>query len=94
MVTIISNTVLEYCIVLLYTRNRVRHSQNKNKNDNCEMMDELINFIVVIISQCISSVQFSSVAQLCLTLCNPMNHSTPGLPVHHQLPQVTQTCVH
>ena len=30
-------------------------------------------------------VQFSSVAQLCLTFCNPMNHSTPGLPVHHQL---------
>ena len=30
--------------------------------------------------------QFSSVAQSCLTLCNPMNHSTPGLPVHHQLP--------
>ena len=32
-----------------------------------------------------SSVQFSSVAQSCLTLCDPMNHSTPGLPVHHQL---------
>ena len=33
------------------------------------------------------SVQFSSVAQSCLTLCDPMNHSTPGLPVHHQLPE-------
>ena len=33
-----------------------------------------------------SSVQFSSVAQSCPTLCDPMNHSTPGLPVHHQLP--------
>ena len=32
------------------------------------------------------SIQFSSVAQSCLTLCNPMNSSTPGLPVHHQLP--------
>ena len=41
-----------------------------------------------------SSFQFSSVAQLCLTLCNPMNHSTPGLPVHHQLPESTQTHVH
>ena len=41
-----------------------------------------------------SSVQFSSVAQLCLTLCDPMNHSTPGLPVHHQLPEFTQTHVH
>ena len=41
-----------------------------------------------------SSVQFSSVSQSCLTLCEPMNHSTPGLPVHHQLPEFTQTHVH
>ena len=40
------------------------------------------------------SVQFSSVAQSCLTLCNPMNHSTPGLPVHHQLPEFTQIHIH
>ena len=40
------------------------------------------------------SVQFSSVAQSCLTLCDPMNLSTPGLPVHHQLPEFTQTHVH
>ena len=38
--------------------------------------------------------QFGSVAQSCLTLCDPMNHSTPGLPVHHQLPEFTQTHVH
>ena len=38
--------------------------------------------------------QFSSVTQLCPTLCNPMVHSTPGLPVHHQLPEFTQTHVH
>ena len=38
--------------------------------------------------------QFSSVAQSCLTLCNSMNCSTPGLPVHHQLPEFTQTHVH
>ena len=38
--------------------------------------------------------QFSSVAQSCLTLCNPMNRSTPGLPVHHQLLEFTQTHVH
>ena len=37
---------------------------------------------------------FRSVAQSCLTLCGPMNHSTPGLPVHHQLPEFTQTHVH
>jgi len=38
--------------------------------------------------------QFSSVAQSCLTLCDSMNRSTPGLPVHHQLPEFTQTHVH
>ena len=40
------------------------------------------------------SVQLSSVAQSCPTLCDPMNRSTPGLPVHHQLPEFTQTHVH
>ena len=38
--------------------------------------------------------QFSSVAQSCPTLCDPMNRSTPGLPVHHQLPEFTQTHAH
>ena len=38
--------------------------------------------------------QIRSVAQSCLTLCDPMNRSTPGLPVHHQLPKFTQTYVH
>ena len=40
------------------------------------------------------SVQFSSVAQSCPTLCDPMNRSTPGLPIHHQLPESTQTHFH
>ena len=40
------------------------------------------------------SVQFSSFSQLCPTLRDPMNHSTPSLPVHHQLPEFTQTHVH
>ena len=40
------------------------------------------------------SAEFSSVAQLGLTLCDPMDCSTPGLPVHHQLPEFTQTHVH
>ena len=44
-------------------------------------------------SVCLLSVQFSSVVQSCLTLWDPMNHSTPGLPVHHQLPESTQTHV-
>ena len=39
-------------------------------------------------------IQLSSVTQSCPTLCNPMNHSMPGLPVHHQLLEFTQTHVH
>ena len=42
----------------------------------------------------VPSFQFSSVAQSCLTLCDPMNCSTPGLPVYHQPPEFTQTHVH
>ena len=42
----------------------------------------------------VSSVQFSSVTQSCLTLCDPTNCSMPGLPVHHQLPEFTQTHVY
>ena len=55
--------------------------------------DNLIlgNYIYVL---CIHSVQFSSVAQSCLTLCDPMNHSMPGHPVHYQLPEFTQTHMH
>ena len=44
--------------------------------------------------QLVCSVQFDSVTQSCPTLCNPMNRSTPGLPVYHQLPESTQTHVH
>ena len=43
---------------------------------------------------CQASLQFSSVAQLCPTLWDPMNRSTPGLPVHHKLPEFTQTHAH
>ena len=52
------------------------------------MVDSEIRFIIF------SSVQFSSVTQSCPTLCDPMNRSTPDLPVHHQLPEFTQTHVH
>ena len=40
------------------------------------------------------SIEFSSVAQSCPTVCDPMDCSTPGLPVHHQLPELTQTHAH
>ena len=48
----------------------------------------------IVASSPISSVQFSSVAQSFPTLCDPMNRSTPGLSVHHQLPEFTQTHIH
>ena len=48
----------------------------------------------IMASSPISSVQLSSVTQWCPTLCDPMNRSTPGLPVHHQLPEFTQTHIH
>ena len=52
----------------------------------------IINFYEDLYLQ--ESVQFSSVAQLCLTLCDPMNRSTPGLPVHHQHSEFSQTRIH
>ena len=45
----------------------------------------------VVHGSCFAITQFSSVAQSCPTLCDPMDCSTPGLPVHHQLPEFTQT---
>ena len=51
-----------------------------------------ITFQNIISEHC--SVQFSLVTQSCPTLCDPMNRSTPGLPVHHQLPEFTQIHVH
>ena len=48
----------------------------------------------MVVTVYIRSDQIRSVAQLCLTLCDPMNHSTPGLLVHHQLLEFTQTHVH
>ena len=47
-----------------------------------------------IFSHCFAPTQFSSVAQSCPTLCDPMNRSMPGLPVHYQLPEFTQTHIH
>ena len=55
-------------------------------------LNKITSFTVSVLG--FSSVQFISVAQSCLTLCDPMNLSTPGLPVHHQLPEFTQTHVH
>ena len=55
--------------------------------------EEHMSFYFAVLNQKPSSVQFSSVTQSCPTLCDPMNRSTPGLPVHHQLLEFTQTHV-
>ena len=54
----------------------------------------LFTFLIEYMSSVCFLVEFSSVAQSCPTLCDPMNYSMPGLPVHHQLPEFTQTHVH
>ena len=53
---------------------------------------KIISFPIIIIKE--YSVQFSSVTQSCPTLSDPVNHNMPGLPVHHQLPESTQTHLH
>ena len=61
------------------------------------LVGSMINWSIFLIYIAVFPVfipQFSSVAQSCPTLCDPMNHSTPGLPVHHHLPEFTQTHVH
>ena len=63
------------------------------KQPRCPLTDEWIKKLWYIYTMKYSF-QFSSVAQSCPTLCDPMNHSTPGLPVHHQLPDFAQTHVH
>ena len=58
--------------------------KRKSETESCSVLSDSFSL----------HVQFSSVAQSCPTLCNPMNHSTPGLSVHHQLPEFTQTHIH
>ena len=53
-----------------------------------------LSYLYMTTEKTIALTQFSSVAQLCLTLCDPMNRSMPGLPVHHQLPGFAQTRFH
>ena len=69
------------------------HKKSINKNDRHEKASKL-KLERAVWKVLLGSVQFSSVAQSCLTLRDPMNHSMPGLPVHHQLPEFTETHVH
>ena len=71
----------------------MQESINKDLGELKNKHTETNNTITEIKST-LSSVQFSSVAQSCPTLCDPMNRSTSGLPVHHQLLEFSQTHVH
>ena len=70
----------------------------KVNDENCLRTKAASGSQLASVSQSVSSVvsEFSvqSIQSLCPTLCRPMNRSTPGLPVHHQLPEFTQTHVH
>ena len=83
-----SETYLDHFLGLTAPTNSTMHFNTFFSISKCALFlsqeDFLLNEII----------QFSSVAQSCLTLCDPMNRSMPGLPVHHQLPEFTQTHVH
>ena len=66
------------------------HNKNLRKNQLHTHFKVLHKGVGCLLNQ----TQFSSVTQSCPTLCNPMNRSMPGLSVHHQLPEFTQTHVH
>ena len=76
----------------LLKQNQKFNNLDRNYYDSCWHTLLLNEFIKN--SESVYSVQFSSVGQSCPTLCHPMNHSMPGLPVHYQLPEFTQTHVH
>ena len=64
------------------------------ENGSMHVMAESLCYSHETVTTLLTGHQFSSVTQSCPTLCDPMNHSTPGLPAHHQLPEFTQTHVH
>ena len=76
--------------ILIIARNkwdkRIKPSQSINKKEFIMSKHKIYRDRTLL--------QFCSVTQLCLTLCDPMNRNTPGLPVHHQLPEFTQIYDH
>ena len=84
----IARKIIEKCLKILETNSLkiISNSYKRIINYDCGWQNNVFPKI--------SSVQFSSVAQSCPTLGDPVNHSVPGLPVHHQLPEFTQTHAH
>ena len=93
------NFSLKRQITSFFWNLRSRESIFLKKNCQCLYNFRWVSYKYYLIERLIDilnlkTLQFSSVAQSCPTLCDPMNRSTPGLPVHHQLPEITQTHVH
>ena len=80
--------------IIVKWSNRYYCSPKSGGYDEILYAEQLSKIVKYAIHNDFGSVQFSSVAQSCPTLCDPRNCSTPGLPVHHQLPEFTQTHVH
>ena len=80
---------IEKPLARLIKKQREKNQINKIRNEIGEITTDNTE-----IQRIISSVQFSSVTQSCPTLCDPMNRSTPGLPVRHHLPEFTQTIIY
>ena len=93
---IINNLTYVYGTILMAESKEKLKSLMMKVKEESEKADLKLNIqkTKIMASGPISSVQFSSVAQSCPTLCDPMNCSTPGLPDHHQLPEFTQTHVY
>ena len=72
---------IRYALLSFFLGGHLRMSRPKCRHFSCSFKSTAVS-------------KFSSVIQLCQTLCDPMHCSTPGLPVHHQLPEFTQTHVH
>ena len=80
---------------LIVKPNRLYHSGQMEERKTSMEYEEFLSWIRRLCGWAAQAhTHFSSVTQLCPALCNPMNLSTPGLPVHHQLPEFTQTHVH
>ena len=93
----IKRSLKSFCLVwLLYKTFSLRHFwvQGVDLFGTFSRFLTLTEMLSGNLEDALFGVQFSVVAQSCLTLCNPMDCSTPGFPVHHQLPELTQTHVH
>ena len=98
LVTNLSSTLA--LIILAYLQKKETRARKKTCFSICHTLRKVrVNIMIYMGTESKKewmyvSVQFSSVAQSCPTLRNPMDHNTPGLPVHHQLPEFIQTHVH